>query len=112
MNFDFSVSEYYELALWEDKVTLRFECVDIYIFLLEKLIVLLGRQLELFDWIYDGVTFGIQGGTEVCQKKLDIMRNAGVKVNGIWAQDWFGIRMIFFGKRVMWNWKWNSENYS
>lgn len=43
MNFDFSVSEYYELALWEDKVTLRFECVDIYIFLLEKLIVLLGR---------------------------------------------------------------------
>ncbi|MFP1528910.1 hypothetical protein ACLB1R_27845 [Escherichia coli] len=39
------------------------------------------------------------------------MRNAGVKVNGIWAQDWSGIRMTSFGKRVMWNWKWNSENY-
>ncbi|MFW7550324.1 alpha-glucosidase [Escherichia coli] len=63
------------------------------------------------DWIYDGVTLGIQGGTEVCQKKLDTMRNAGVKVNGIWAQDWSGIRMTSFGKRVMWNWKWNSENY-
>ncbi len=47
----------------------------------------------------------------MCQKKLDTMRNAGVKVNGIWAQDWSGIRMTSFGKRVMWNWKWNSENY-
>ena len=111
MNFDFSAPEYHELALWEDKATLRFECADTYISLLEKLTALLGRQPELPDWIYDGVTLGIQGGTEVCQKKLDTMRNAGVKVNGIWAQDWSGIRMTSFGKRVMWNWKWNNENY-
>ncbi len=95
----------------KNKATLRFECADTYISLLEKLTALLGRQPELPDWIYDGVTLGIQGGTEVCQKKLDTMRNAGVKVNGIWAQDWSGIRMTSFGKRVMWNWKWNSENY-
>lgn len=76
-----------------------------------KLTALLGRQPELPDWVYDGVTLGIQGGTEVCQQKLDTMRNAGVKVNGIWAQDWSGIRMTSFGKRVMWNWKWNSDNY-
>ena len=99
MNFDFSAPEYHELALWEDKATLRFECADTYISLLEKLTALLGRQPELPDWIYDGVTLGIQGGTEVCQKKLDTMRNAGVKVNGIWAQDWSGIRMTSFGKR-------------
>ncbi|MGC9826612.1 alpha-glucosidase, partial [Escherichia coli] len=71
MNFDFSAPEYHELALWEDKATLRFECADTYISLLEKLTALLGRQPELPDWIYDGVTLGIQGGTEVCQKKLD-----------------------------------------
>ncbi len=57
------------------------------------------------------MTLGIQGGTEVCQKKLDTMRNAGVKVNGIWAQDWYRYSYDLFGKRVMWNWKWNSENY-
>lgn len=111
MNFDFSAPEYHELALWEDKTTLRFECADTYIALLEKLTALLGRQPELPDWVYNGVTLGIQGGTEVCQQKLDTMRNAGVKVNGIWAQDWSGIRMTSFGKRVMWNWKWNSDNY-
>jgi alpha-glucosidase len=29
------------------------------------------------DWVYDGVTLGIQGGTEVCQQKLDAMRRGG-----------------------------------
>lgn len=47
MNFDFSAPEYHELALWEDKATLRFECADTYISLLEKLTALLGRQPEL-----------------------------------------------------------------
>lgn len=111
MNVDFSDPDFHELAFWEDNATLRVECAPTYIELLEKLTGLLGRQPPLPDWIYDGVTLGIQGGTEVCQQKLDAMRDAGVKVNGIWAQDWSGIRMTSFGKRVMWNWKWNSENY-
>ncbi len=64
----FPLPEYHELALWEDKTTLRFECADTYIALLEKLTALLGRQPELPDWVYDGVTLGIQGGTEVCQQ--------------------------------------------
>ncbi|NCI01796.1 alpha-glucosidase [Cronobacter malonaticus] len=111
MNFDFSAPHYHELAFWENHATLRFECAPTYIELLEKLTALLGRQPELPDWIYDGVTLGIQGGTEVCQQKLDVMRRGGVKVNGIWAQDWSGIRMTSFGKRVMWNWKWNRDLY-
>lgn len=104
MNFDFTAPDYHELAMWEDHATLRFKCADTYI-------ALLGRQPELPDWVYDGVTLGIQGGTEVCQQKLDTMRNGGVKVNGIWAQDWSGIRMTSFGKRVMWNWRWNQTLY-
>lgn len=111
MNFDFSAPHYHELAFWENHATLRFECAPTYIELLEKLTALLGRQPELPDWVYDGVTLGIQGGTEVCQQKLDVMRRGGVKVNGIWAQDWSGIRMTSFGKRVMWNWKWNRDLY-
>lgn len=90
---------------------LHFDCADSYITLLEKLTALLGRQPELPDWVYDGVILGIQGGTEVCQKKLDVMREHGVKVSGIWAQDWEGRRVTSFGKRLMWNWRWDSELY-
>lgn len=111
MNFDFSAPDFHELAFWEDNATLRFECADTYIALLEKLTGLLGRQPELPDWVYDGVTLGIQGGTDVCQQKLDTMRSHGVSVNGIWAQDWSGIRMTSFGKRVMWNWTWDRDLY-
>ncbi|MDX6912499.1 alpha-glucosidase [Hafnia paralvei] len=111
MNFDFSAPEYHELAIWQDEAVLHFDCADCYITLLEKLTALLGRQPELPDWVYDGVILGIQGGTEVCQKKLDVMREHGVKVSGIWAQDWEGRRVTSFGKRLMWNWRWDSELY-
>ena len=111
MNFDFSAADYHELAIWQDSAVLRFECADSYISLLEKLTALLGRQAELPDWVYDGVILGIQGGTQVCQQKLDVMREHGVKVSGIWAQDWEGRRITSFGKRLMWNWRWDSELY-
>ncbi|WP_337049644.1 alpha-glucosidase [Serratia fonticola] len=111
MNFDFSGPEFHELAIWQDQAVLRFDCADSYISLLEKLTALLGRQPELPDWVYDGVILGIQGGTEVCQQKLDVMREHGVKVSGIWAQDWEGRRITSFGKRLMWNWRWDSELY-
>lgn len=111
MNFDFSAPEFHELAIWEDQAVLRFDCANTYISLLEKLTALLGRQPELPDWVYDGVILGIQGGTEACQQKLDIMREHGVKVSGIWAQDWEGRRITSFGKRLMWNWRWDSELY-
>ncbi|MFW5399873.1 alpha-glucosidase [Yersinia sp. 1252 StPb PI] len=111
MNFDFSAPDYHELAIWQDVAVLRFECADSYIGLLEQLTALLGRQPELPDWVYDGVILGIQGGTEVCQQKLEVMREHGVKVSGIWAQDWEGRRITSFGKRLMWNWRWDSDLY-
>ena len=60
MNFDFSAPDFHELAFWEDNATLRFECAETYVDLLEKLTGLLGRQPELPDWVYDGVTLGIR----------------------------------------------------
>lgn len=111
MNFDFTKDEYHELAFWQDEAELIFECGDTYIQILEKLTNLLGRQCELPDWVYDGVILGIQGGAKVCDDKVKAMKKAGVKVCGIWAQDWSGIRMTSFGKRVMWNWKASDELY-
>lgn len=111
MNFDFTKENYHELGFWQDETTLTIECAESYIELLEKLTALLGRQPELPDWVYDGIILGIQGGAEVCSQKVKSMQQAGVKVAGIWAQDWSGIRMTSFGKRVMWNWQVSDELY-
>ena len=72
---------------------------------------LLGRQPEPPEWVHDGVILGIQGGTAVCEEKLARAQEAGVKVTGIWAQDWEGRRITSFGKRLMWNWVWDREAY-
>lgn len=111
MDFNFAAKEYHELEIWASSANLIFESADSYILLLEKLTALLGRQAELPDWIYNGVILGIQGGTEVCQQKLDRMRKHGVPVAGLWVQDWEGRRITSFGKRLMWNWRWDDQLY-
>ena len=77
----------------------------------EKLTGLLGRQGNLPDWIYDGAILAMQGGTEVLEEKLQKALDSGIKVCGIWSQDWCGCRRTGFGYQVMWNWQWDEELY-
>lgn len=79
--------------------------------LVEQLSALLGRQQPLPHWVYGGAILGMQGGTEVVDAKLKNAISAGAKIAAVWAQDWEGIRMTSFGKRLFWNWQWNKELY-
>lgn len=72
---------------------------------------LLGRQPRLPQWVHDGMWIGMQGGTDVVKKKLQVALDAGVKVSALWVQDWVGRRITWFGKRLFWNWKYNQELY-
>ncbi|MDH7554403.1 MAG: alpha-glucosidase [Spirochaetota bacterium] len=73
---------------------------------------LLGRQPRLPQWVHDGMWIGMQGGTDVVKKKLQVALDAGVKVSALWVQDWVGRRITWFGKRLFWNWKYNEDLYS
>ncbi|WP_298840499.1 alpha-glucosidase [Clostridium sp.] len=111
MDFDFGHENFHELQIWDMPEEIIFETGETYLDLVCKLTALLGRQPELPEWVYKGVWLGIQGGTEVALKKLENVLEKGVKVSGIWAQDWEGIRMTSFGKRLMWNWVWDKKLY-
>lgn len=111
MDFDFSHPGYHELQIWDSAITLILETADSWPALLHKLTGLLGRQPEMPDWVYDGLILGIQGGTDICLAKLKTMQAHGVKVSAIWAQDWQGPRITSFGRRLMWNWEWDSAWY-
>ena len=80
------------------------ECVS-------ELTSLVGRQPELPDWVYDGYILGIQGGTDVMLNKVRCALDAGIKVNGVWIQDWEGRRITAAGKQLMWNWEYDPELY-
>lgn len=111
MDFDFRHKDFHELQIWNIPESIIIQSGDTYLDLVKKLTALLGRQPELPEWVYTGVWLGIQGGTEVVLNKLKNALEKGVKVSAVWIQDWEGIRMTSFGKRLMWNWVWNKELY-
>lgn len=111
MDFDFRNKEYHELQIWGVPEELIVGAEDSFIDLLENLTDLLGRQPELPEWVYKGVWVGMQGGTETVLRKLENALDKGLKVGAIWAQDWEGKRITYFGKRLMWNWQWDKNLY-
>ncbi|MFS0907047.1 alpha-glucosidase [Priestia aryabhattai] len=110
-DFDFRNETFHELQVWEVPKYMLFETADTYLELVEKITDLFGRQPELPDWVYNGVVLGIQGGTDIVEQKLEKVLEKGMKVSGVWCQDWQGKRITSFGKRLMWNWKWNESEY-
>ena len=69
------------------------------------------RVPKLPDFVLDGIILGVQGGLDKVLGYLNQALEAGVKVSGLWCQDWAGIKYTTFGKRLFWDWKLNKELY-
>lgn len=110
-DFDFSNPNYHELTFWEKPQRIVISTKPTLLEIVQDISKLLGRQSFLPDWVYDGIILGMQGGTELCLKKLERMQQAGVPVTAIWMQDWQGEKYTSFGKRLRWNWQWDETLY-
>ena len=110
-DFDFRNEEFHELQLWEVPEYIRVEAADDFVSLLEKETAFLGRQPELPDWVYNGLIIGAQGGNERSFGILDRSVEKGIRVSGLWCQDWCGKRVTSFGKRLQWDWHFHEEMY-
>jgi len=76
-----------------------------------KLSLFLGTPPALPAWAYGGMILGLQGGTDACEAKSRRLEAAGAAICGIWAQDWEGERLTFFGKQLRWDWRWDEVLY-
>lgn len=110
-DFDFRNKDFHELQIWEVPASIRIEAADTFVELLEKESAFFGRQPELSDWIYNGLIVGVQGGNERSFGLLDKTIENGIKVSGLWCQDWCGKRVTSFGKRLQWDWQFHREMY-
>jgi len=110
-DFDFRHDRFHELQIWDVPEYVLIDAAQTFLELAEKISAQFGRQPELPEWVYNGIWLGIQGGTEVAETKLERALAAGLAVGGVWCQDWQGKRITSFGKRLMWNWRWNPEEY-
>lgn len=110
-DFDFRNKDFHELHFWEVPAAIRIEAAPTYLELLKRESEFFGHQPELPDWIYDGLIIGVQGGNERSFGLLEKTLDHGIKVSGVWCQDWSGKRVTSFGKRLQWDWKFQKEMY-
>ncbi|WP_367567332.1 alpha-glucosidase [Lacrimispora sp.] len=110
-DFDFRNKDFHELQVWEVPASIRIEAAPTFLELMEKLTAFFGRQPELPQWVYNGLIIGVQGGSERSFGLLETTLEKGIKVSGLWCQDWCGKRVTSFGKRLQWDWKYHEEMY-
>jgi len=109
-SFDFRAGEFHEL-LFHELPVLHLGYAASFEELCELRAGLVGTQPPLPDWVYDGAILGIQGGTDVVERKLAKVQAAGMPVCGVWSQDWQGARITAVGSQLMWNWEWDEQQY-
>lgn len=108
--FDFRDGAFHELEVWAVPERIELFAAPSFIELVEILSDRFGRQPPLPEWIYNGAIIGLKDGANSF-KRLDKMREAGVKVSGLWCEDWVGIRPTTFGARLFWDWQANETRY-
>lgn len=110
-NFNFKDTEYHEIYFWSIPNEIFIGKYETLIHATSELNKHLGIQPKLPDWVFDGIWLGIQGGSEIINKKIDKTLAYGIKVTAVWCQDWQGIRYTSFGKQLFWDWKYDEKIY-
>jgi alpha-glucosidase len=108
--FDFRDDAFHELEVWAVPDRIELFAASSFVALVEMLSDRFGRQPPLPEWIFGGAIIGLKDGANSF-KRLDNMRAAGVKVAGLWCEDWVGVRPTAFGTRLFWNWQANEKRY-
>ena len=72
-----------------------------------------GRMDPLPDWVNKGgAVVGWEGGSETARAYWKQLFKGNVSIAGLWLQDWTGLRVDPFGKRLWWNWELDEDWYS
>lgn len=110
-DFDFSEDENIQITIWGKPLSITFTVADNFVDLLDIIRKRFGTQPKLPDWMLDGITLGIQGGTDVLKDKIKVAESYGIRVNAVWCQDWVGKKITSFGKRLFWKWEKDENTY-
>jgi len=108
--FDFRHADFHEIEVWEAPERIEIFAADTFVALVGVLSNRFGRQPPLPDWVLNGAIVGLKQGDESFDR-LQAYIASGAALSGLWCEDWVGLRITSFGKRLFWDWKWNAERY-
>lgn len=110
-DFDFRQPDFHELQFWAVPAALEFFVEDSFVDLVGALSQRFGRQPRLPNWVGQGAILGLKNGREHAEQHLDAALAHDARVSALWCEDWEGLRITSFGKRLFWDWQWNAERY-
>lgn len=110
-DFDFSEDQLTQVCAWGNPNRIIIEARNSYLDIMNLVTETFGTQPMLPDWLLNGITLGMQGGTNVVYDKVKTAKEYGIHVNAVWCQDWVGKKVTSFGKRLFWKWEKSDEQY-
>ncbi len=108
--FDFRDPAFHEIEAWEVPAQIELFAAARFRDLVTHLSTRFGRPPRLPDWAFSGAILGFKSGTESFIR-MDAVIAAGAAVTGLWCEDWAGLRLTGFGKRLFWDWRASPSRY-
>lgn len=108
--FDFRDADAPAIEVWEIPARIELFAATRFADLVTQLSTRFGRQPLLPEWAYSGAILGLKDGANSFDRMEKIIA-AGAVVTGLWCEDWVGLRVTSFGKRLFWDWKANEARY-
>ena len=108
--FDFRNPAFHEIEVWAIPARIELWTRPSLPELVTALSSRFGRQPPLPDWLLNGAVIGLKDGAASFDR-LETYIDAGVRVAGLWCEDWVGLRETSFGSRLFWDWQWNATRY-
>jgi alpha-glucosidase len=108
--FDFRDPAFHEIEAWEVPARIEFFAAERFADLVGQLSTRFGRPPRLPDWAFSGAILGLKDG-ERSFERMEAIVAAGAEITGLWCEDWVGLRVTSFGKRLFWDWKANESRY-
>ncbi|WP_347267697.1 alpha-glucosidase [Paracoccus sp. (in: a-proteobacteria)] len=108
--FDFRHADFHEIEVWEIPARIELFAAPDFPALVGQMSLRFGRQPQLPEWVYRGAILGLKDG-ENSFARMEKMFAAGVRVSGLWCEDWVGLRHTSFGARLFWDWQASEARY-
>ena len=108
--FDFRDPSFHEIEAWEVPEQVELFEAERFRDLVTQLSLRFGRPPRLPAWAFSGAILGLKAGL-ASFTRMEAMIAAGAVVTGLWCEDWAGLRITSFGKRLFWDWRASDARY-
>ncbi len=108
--FDLRDAGFHEIEVWEVPGRVELYAAERFAGLVGMLSSRFGRPPRLPEWAFSGAILGLKDGLRSFER-MEGMIAAGAAVTGLWCEDWAGLRVTSFGKRLFWDWRASDSRY-